>query len=62
MSLYTIVVWADDPETGSRIRTVLNPDLRLPWNWADQKAAELNGRYGPDRIYKAVSCKDEGLE
>lgn len=56
---YTLVVWFTD-KNGDRVREAVNPDWRMPFHWADQKAAELNRRYGPDRTYKAVNVRDAG--
>jgi hypothetical protein len=57
MSVYTLVVWYTNAD-GERIREPVSLDIRLPFHWASEKAAELSERYGPDRTYAAVNVSE----
>jgi hypothetical protein len=55
MALYTIGVYYE--RQGETIREIINRDWRMPFNQADQRAAEYNRQY-PGRRYTAVNVND----
>jgi hypothetical protein len=57
MSYYTLAVWYT--KNGKRVREIVDPNFRMPFNWADEIAAKLNLRYlKEDRTYEAVKANE----
>lgn len=54
-ALYTLAVYLD--RDGEWVREFVNPDIQMPFHWADAKAADLNLAY-PNRTYKAVNVNE----